>query len=87
MFNNIVLDLRPCRPRGVASLRAGLFDDIGKMASQLGAGAGAPIGRPLFGDFPDPSWPTLRSEAIATTTGESMEENKRYAIRLLIVQF
>nr|WEU39141.1 glutathione S-transferase [Saccharina japonica] len=47
------------------------------MASQIGAGAGAPIGRPLFGDSPDPSWPTLRSEAIATPTGESMEENKR----------
>ncbi|CAM9243938.1 unnamed protein product [Laminaria digitata] len=64
------------RPRGVASLRAGLLDDIGKMASQMGAGAGA-VGRPLFGDSPDPSWPTLRSEAIATPTGESMEENKR----------
>lgn len=49
------------------------------MASKMGAGAGAAVGRPLFGDSPDPSWPSLRSEVVATPTGERLEENKRYA--------
>eukprot|EP00904_Undaria_pinnatifida_P006533 jgi/Undpi1/3009/HiC_scaffold_14.g06386.m1 len=43
----------------------------------MGAGAGAAVGRPLFGDSPDPSWPSLRSEVVATPTGERLEENKR----------
>lgn len=69
--------------RGVASLRAGLLDEIGKMASQVGGKGGATaraLGPPLFDNAPDPSWPTLRSEAIATPTGALMEENKRCAM-------
>lgn len=64
--------------RGVASLRAGLLDDIGKMASKLGASGGAgPTVPSLFGDSPDPSWSSLRGEAVATPTGAGIEENKR----------
>lgn len=63
---------------GVASLRAGLLDDIGKMASQLGAsGPPGPIGPALFSDSDSgPSWLDLRSEALATPTGLKIEENK-----------
>eukprot|EP00903_Cladosiphon_okamuranus_P019526 g17957.t1 len=64
--------------QGVGSLRAGLLDDIGKMASQLGArGSGGPIGPALFSDSSDPSWSSLRTEAVATPTGVRIEENKR----------
>ncbi|CAN0217644.1 unnamed protein product [Ectocarpus sp. 12 AP-2014] len=66
------------KSRGVASLRAGLLDDIGKMASKLGASGGAgPTGPALFGNSLDPSWSSLRGEAIATPTGAGIEENKR----------
>ncbi|CAN0020194.1 unnamed protein product [Scytosiphon promiscuus] len=50
------------------------------MASQLGANGGAaggPIGPPLFGDTPDPSWSDLRLKAVGTLAGTTMEQNKR----------
>lgn len=78
--------INTCSSRGVASLRAGLLDDIGKMASQLGASGSGSVGPALFGDSPEPSWSNLRSEAIATPTGLQLEENKRSSTQD-VVQF
>ena len=70
------------RKRGVASLRAGIIDDIGKMASQLRGDGEAQTGRPLFpgssSGSSSLSWSDLRREAIVTPTGNAIEENKRY---------
>lgn len=63
--------------RAVGPLRAGFIDDIGKMASQLGAKGPAKSSQSLFGGCPDPSWRDLCSAAIATTTGVSLGEKKR----------
>lgn len=71
---------RLCLPhsaQGVGPLHAGFLDGIRNMASQLGAGARSTAGSPLFTDCPDPSWSTLRNEAIATPTGASIQENER----------
>ncbi|CAM9332650.1 unnamed protein product [Ascophyllum nodosum] len=69
------------RKRGVASLRAGIIDDIGKMASQLRGDGEAQTGRPLFpgssSGSSSLSWSDLRREAIVTPTGNAIEENKR----------
>lgn len=62
----------------MASLRAGILDNIGKMASQMRGSGGAQTGGLLFTGASGPSWEVLHREAIATPTGIAIEENKRY---------
>lgn len=53
------------------------MDNIGKIASNLGSGSGAAVGRPLFEGASGPSWEDLRSRAVDTHRGQILEDNKR----------
>lgn len=75
---NVIYRSSTAGKRGVASLRAGIIDNIGKMASQMRGAGGAQAGELLFTGASGPSWEVLHREAVATPTGTSIEENKRY---------